>query len=759
MGSPATRAPRDLVDRTLGHYRILSRIGAGGMGVVYRAHDERLGRDVAVKVLPEEVAADPQRGARFEREAQVLARLEHPGILSIHDFGTEDGVTYVVTELLEGETLRSRIPSGGMAWREAAEIAVAVAAGLAAAHGKGVIHRDLKPENVFLTSDGRVKILDFGLAQLALPAVSEAPTETCFQALSTPGCIMGTLGYMSPEQLRGERVDARSDVFSFGCMLYEMLAGRRPFTGDSAASALAALVRDDPPPLAGVEPRIARLLARCLDKQRAGRFVSGAELRSALEACLTPSADRERPSIAVLPFANMSGAREDDYLCEGLTEEIIGALTRIPGLRVIARTSAFAIGRLALDVREVGARLEVASVLEGSVRRAGQRVRVAAQLVDASDGGQLWSERFDRELTDVLALEDEIAAAIAERLRVRLGRAQGDRRSRQVDLAAHALYLEGRYYLARGTPEALAQAKSCFERAIERDAGFALAFDSLAELHWYLGFFGNVPPREAFSQSTWHALRALELDDTLAETHALLGMLRKELDYNWPEVDRELRRARELNGRSPVVRLRFAISGLLPHGRVAEAAAELEAVLESDPLSLSARWWAAIMAYLGGHAERMAEQGRHMVALDPTQFLGHWVSGMAGLEAGAATGEVLAALEKAHALSGGVPFTLGFLAYAYGRAGRRSAAASLLEEAQAMAAKAYLPPSALALGYVGLGDWDAAFGWWSQALEVRDPLIVPIKSYPFFDPVRDDPRFRALLRRMNLAEDRAPEAP
>jgi tetratricopeptide (TPR) repeat protein len=396
--------------------------------------------------------------------------------------------------------------------------------------------------------------------------------------------------------------------------------------------------------------------------------------------------------------------------------------------------------------------LDVGNILEGSVRRAGQRVRITAQLVTASDGSHLWSERFNRELTDVFALEDEIAEAIAERLRVGLKRDDRGQPRPEINPEVHALYLEGRYYVARGTPDAMAQAKGCFERAFELDPSFALAFDSLAELHWYLGFFGGVPPREAFSQGMWHALRALELDDTLAETHALLGMLRKELDYNWPEVEREFRRARELNRESPVVRLRYAICGPLPHGRIDEAAAEVAAALQSDPLSLLVRWWVGAIAYLGRRPERMMEEGRHMIALDPTHFLGHWVVGLACTESGAPN-EAVTALEKARELSGGIPFTLGYLAFAYGRAGRRNDACELLDQMETMATKAYIPPSALALGHVGLDDWDAAFHWWNQAVEVRDPQIIPIKTFPFFDPVRGDPSYRAILRRMNLSED------
>jgi serine/threonine-protein kinase len=553
-----------------------------------------------------------------------------------------------------------------------------------------------------------------------------------------------------------------------------MLAGRRPFHADSCAGTLAAILRDAPAPIAGVAPQVARLVERCLRKDVAQRFQSALELKAAIEACAAPSSVREKPSVAVLPFTNMTGSKEDDYLCEGLAEEIINALTGIPGLRVIARTSAFAVGRMGLDVREIGTRLDVISLLEGSVRREGRRVRVTAQLVTTSDGSDLWSERFDRELTDVLALEDEIAAAIAARLRIefssgesrgrpqpalaaiaahlRIGFSSGESRGRPqpaVDAEAHAAYLEGRYHFARGTPEGLGRAMACYERAVARDPGFALAYDSMAELHWFLGFFGNAPPRDAFSQSTWYALRALELNDRLAQTHALLGMLRKELDYNWPEVDRELARALELNRESPLVRLRYAISGLMPHGRVGEAMAEIEETLRADPLNLSVHWWLSVMAYLARRPDRMIEVGRRMLALEPAFFLGHWALGM-GLDETGSRSDAVAALEKAHQNSGGSPFPLGFLAFVYGRAGRHDDARRLLDQAKKLATASYVPASTFFLGYIGLNDWDAAFDWIDRAIETRDPIIMPIKTFPFLDPIRGDARYRALLDRMHL---------
>ena len=599
---------------------------------------------------------------------------------------------------------------------------------------------------------GHVKILDFGLARLIQrgPLAGERPSAVATEELQThPGTALGTVGYMAPEQARGLPTDARSDIFSFGVVLYEMLAGKPPFERDSAIDTLAAILKEDPPPIPGLCPETVRLVERCLRKDAAERFQSAAELKVAIESGTVTRSDIDGPSIAVFPFVNMTGTKEDDYLCEGLAEEIINDLARIPGLRVIARTSAFAVGRMGLDVREAGARLNVGSILEGSVRREGRRGRMAVQLVTTSDGSHLWSERYDRELTDILALEEEIAASVAARLRGELMRGDRQRRHPETDAEAQAAYLEGRYYFARGTPEALAKAKACYELAIARDPGFALAFDSLAELFWFLGFFGNVPPREAFSQSTWYAMRALELDDTLAQTHALLGMLRKELDYNWPEVERELRRARDLDRESPLVRLRYAISQLLPQGRVVEAMAEIDGMLVTDPLSLFVRWWVAVTAHLAHHPERVVEEGRHMIALDPTHFLGHWALGI-GLNDAGAVNEAVASLERAHELSGGIPFTLGFLAYVYGRAGRRDDARRLLEHARTLSETGYVPPTTFLMGYVGLEDWDAAFEWMDKAIEGRDPIIMPIKSFPFLDPVRGDERFRSLLRRMHL---------
>jgi TolB-like protein/tRNA A-37 threonylcarbamoyl transferase component Bud32 len=732
-----------MIGQTVSHYKIVEKLGEGGMGVVYKAEDTKLKRTVALKFLPSELTRDKDTKRRFIREAQAASALQHNNICTIHEIDeTPNGRLFICMDFYEGETLKEKIARGPLPVEEAIDMTSQVAAGLSEAQRVGMVHRDVKPANIMVTGQGVAKILDFGLAKLA------GQTK-----VTKTGTTMGTVAYMSPEQARGEETDVRSDIWSLGVVLYELLTDELPFKGDHAAAVMYGIMHTDPEPRLNqrvdVPLGLQKVVSKCLEKNAGNRYRNAADLRVAIEECLERESVEDRPSIAVFPFTNMSGSKEDDYLCEGLAEEIISAITQIPGLRVIARTSAFAVGRMELDIREAGKRLDVRTILEGSVRRVGSRVRVAAQLVSTSDNAQLWCERYDRELKDVLALEDEIAEAIATRLRVDLASNEGERTRPAIDVEAHTAYLEGRYFFARGTPESIAKAKRCYERAIGRNPDFALVYDSLAELYWYLGFFGGVAPRDAFSLSTWHALRALELDDSLAETHALLGMLRKELDYNWPEVDRELRRAIELNRDSPLVRLRYAISGPLPRGRIDEAMTEIEGVLRSDPMSIFIRWWAAAVAYLARQPARMVEEGRRINELDPSNFLGHWALGM-GLEGNGMLTEAVVAMEKAHELSGGIPFTLGFLALVHGRAGRRDDAKRLLKQAGQLAATGYVPPSVFMLGHAGLNDWDAALDGLGRAIEARDPFAMPIKTFPFLDPVRTDPRYQILLKKMNL---------
>jgi serine/threonine-protein kinase len=498
--------------------------------------------------------------------------------------------------------------------------------------------------------------------------------------------------------------------------------------------------------------RVRLLRASLGDDAREPRYVEsvrGWGYRVAAPVDSLDSADHRAAGVAVLPFVNLSGTPEDDYLCEGLAEEIITTLSAIPGLRVIARTSSFAVGRIGLDVRDIGARLSTSNVLEGSVRRAGSRVRVTVQLVATTDGSHLWSERYDRELTDILELEDDIAVAVADRLRAVLAAGGPGRPPRTVNSAAYQAYLKGRYHFARATPDDLNVARECFELAIATDSSFARAFDAMAELYWYLGFFAGVPPRDAFEQSTWYAVRALELENTLADTHALLAMLRKELDYNWPEVNRELDRALDLDRESPTVRLRYAVAGLMPHGRLKEALAEVEKVLDSDPLSQFVNWTLGYMAYFARMPERTIATGRRMIELDSSSFLAYWVLSV-GLEQVGDLSRAVTAMRRANGLSGGIPFTTGFLARVLGEAEEDDEVRRMVDEMSRAAASRYYPPSAIALGHIGLGQWDDAFDWLEQAVDLRDPIVMPVKSFPFLDPVRNDSRYHQLLRKMKL---------
>jgi TolB-like protein len=713
------------------------------MGVVYKARDTHLDRFVAIKVLPAEKVADPDRKRRFVQEAKAASALNHPNIVTIHDIDTADGVDYIAMEFLAGRTLAQTILPGGLPIATALECSVQIADALAAAHTAGIVHRDLKPANVMVGEDGRIKILDFGLAKLALP---HGPEST--QTVTASGTIMGTVSYMSPEQAEARPVDGRSDIFSLGAMLYEMVSGMRAFERDSGVSTLAAILHREPPPLRNAPPDLAAIISRCLRKNPGDRIQRADEVKQALQQVGRSGAV---PAIAVLPFTNMGAEKEDQYFSDGLTEEVINALTKIAGLRVMARTSSFAFRGREQDIREIGARLAVDNILEGSVRRAGNRIRVTAQLINVSDACHLWSERYEREITDVFAIQDEISQAIADKLRVGIGQERQTARRPTEDLEAYNLYLQGRYHLSRRTPEGFAKARPCFEQAVARDPGFALAYDALSEFYWYLGFFGFIPPKEAFSTGIWAALRAVEIDDTLAETHALIGMYRKELDYNWPEVRREMKRALELNPSSPTVRLRNALSGLMPLGRLKESVEELKIVIESDPLSLFNRWWLSIMYHLARDNNRAMEQARFMIEIDPAYYIGHWAHGMISLDMGM-SGEALTELRKAAELSGNFPLMLGWLGMALARAGQNVEAETLLDRLSEISKAAYAPPSSFAWIHLGLGNVDDAFTWMDRAVDARDPMMMPIKSYPFMDPLRPDPRFHALLRKMNLED-------
>jgi serine/threonine protein kinase/tetratricopeptide (TPR) repeat protein len=752
----------------LGPYEILSLISAGGMGEVYRARDTRLGREVAVKVLPADLARDGERLQRFQQEAQAASALNHPNVVAVHDVGTHDEVFFVVSELIDGETLRERLNGGPLPMRKAVDLAAQIARGLSAAHDKGVVHRDLKPENVMITRDERAKIVDFGLAKIDPPLASLGdPTKMPTAGAHTlPGALLGTVAYMSPEQIRSEAVDHRTDVFSFGTMLYEMLAGTRPFGGATAAETFSAILRDDPPPLPDVPPDIEGVVRHCLEKAREDRFQSARDLAFALESTARQlSAPRPIPSagdateraagrdrsIAVLPFANVSPDPDSEYFSDGLTEELIHELTRVQGLKVVAWNSAAQLRGREHDIQAIGEQLNVHAVLVGSVRKAGERVRIAARLVETAKGYYLWSETYDRQIQDLFAIQEEIARAIAQTLI----RTLADRRAPAVvsrqpgNLEAYTLYLKGRYFWNSRTPEGLRKGVECFEQAIAADEGSALAHAGLADAYCLLADYGLMHPREAMPRARSAALKALDLDSRSAEAHASYALIRSLYDREWEEAEAFYRRALELNPSYATAHHWFAVDYLGMQGRFDEAGREIEAARQLDPLSMIILEGRPYLLMLAHRYDEAIDDCRELARLDPTYYKFFTAMGRAYTQKGDYA-EAVALLQKGRAMAGDLPNILGALGQTHALAGQRAEARQFLEELSRQSARKYVPSTSFALIHAGLGENDQALDWLEKGAEQRELPLSTLKVHPAYDSLRGEPRFTALLRQMRF---------
>ena len=703
----------------LGPYEIVAPIGAGGMGEVYKATDTRLGRTVAIKTL------DGAHSERFQQEARAVAALNHPNICVLYDVGPG----YLVMEYIDGTPLH-----GPMALSEALQVATQMADALDAAHAKGILHRDLKPANIMMTTSG-AKLLDFGLAKVLAEATDDA-TRTI------AGTVLGTASYMSPEQAQGKTTDVRSDVFSFGAVLYELLTGKRVFERESLLDTLNAVVREEPRPL---DSPASAIVMRCLAKQPERRFQTIGDVKTALQQLRSKAADvvQALPSIAVLPFANTSHSADDEYFSDGLAEEIINALAQVPGLKVIARTSAFAFKGKNEDIRRIAETLGVTNVLEGSVRRAGPRIRVTAQLILASDGTHLWSQRYDRELADIFAVQDEIASAIAGALKLKLSPAP---ERRMPSLPAYEAYLKYRYYQWRFTPEDSQRSRECLEQALTLDPGFALPYVGLADYHLALAAVGGLPSREAMLRARELATRALEIDPDLPEAHAMLGIVAGVLDYDWPETERRFRLAMAREPISPHLRQWNAWFHLFSIGRRTEAKQQMDRVVEEDPLSQMWRYVMSVTLFASGRDDEALREIRKAVELDPQFWLGWTFQSLFHALHGRHP-ESLQCAQKAIAGAAWSPLANGVMAAALANEDRTSDAGPLLDR---LRGDRSVGPIGMAYYFLARGDMDSAVEWVEKSADQRIASLVTLMIRAFEPRLITSAGWSALLKRLNL---------
>jgi serine/threonine protein kinase/tetratricopeptide (TPR) repeat protein len=757
---PAARTRPALAPGTrLGPYEVYALLATGGMGEVYRALDTRLGREVALKILPDAFAADAARRARFEREARAVAALNHPHIVTLHSLEEEAGLRFLTMELVHGRSLGHVIPPGGLPAETLVGYALALSDALGAAHQRGIVHRDLKPGNVMLTDDGRLKLLDFGLAIVATG--HEGPAPLFAEALTREGVLVGTSAYMSPEQVAGVPLDCRSDVFALGIVLYEMATGHSPFGSGTTREETAAARRGQPAAVAALRPDLPRELSdvimRCLEKDPARRFVDARAVHrelSALNAAGGPAPSggtRRLPCVAVLPFLDLDRSPENELFADGITEDVIAHLSKVRSLSVIARTSVMSFRQREQGLRPIAAALGAATVLDGSVRRAGNRVRIVASLVDAETEHPLWAETYDRDLGDIFAIQTDVALQIAGALRAELSPAEQARMRRRPthDLEAYRLYLQGQHCFKRYTEDGFRQGIRYFEQAAAVDPEFALAYVGLAQIHAEQSNEGFLllKPEEALARAREAVGRALALDDGLGDAHGIVALLRFTGDFDWTGAEAEFQRALELSPGSADV---YGYYGWMCSAleRYEDALRLTARARELDPLSH--RTDLATTLLRAGRCQEALEIGARVVECEPGFSRGHAVTGWAFLKLGRPAAG-LAALERAVALSSGSTLFLGQLGQAYAVTGDSERARGVLRRLHELAGHGYVSPYPFAYVHTGLGEPDEAIDWLERAFAQRAGAIYGVKGSFLFTSLRSHPRFVALLRKMNLA--------
>jgi serine/threonine protein kinase/tetratricopeptide (TPR) repeat protein len=740
----------------LGHYTIVSHLGSGGMGAVYRATDTRLDRDVALKVLPPDVAADVERLERFQREARAVAALNHPNIVTIYSVEQDGRVHFLTMELVTGRPLDRVIEAGPLPIAQVHELARAMADALTAAHDKGIVHRDLKPANVMLTESGRVKVLDFGLAKVQ-PALTSVRDGNSATGLATEaGMVLGTPAYMSPEQVSGLQVDHRTDIFSLGVLLYEIATGVRPFVGRSPAEMTSSILRDAPRPATEVRPAVpgtlSGIIQRCLAKDLTTRFPRMSDVSAALRAHDAPAAAAAGPSVAVLPFQNLSADKDNEFFGDGLAEEIINALSQIEGLRVAARTSSFSFKGRSADLAEIAAKLQVSTVLDGSVRRSGNRVRVTVQLVDVGKGSPVWSERYDREMADIFDVQDEIARAIADKLKVTLAARSDERLVKQAtrNVEAYELYLRGRALLLKRGRH-VAEGIECLKRAVELDPEFAAAWSGLADSYTVRGYWGMSPTGDVMPKALTAARRAVRLDPDLADGWCALAMALMMWERDYEGSSAAFKRCLELNPSYIQGRCWYGLFQLQwIEGRMQEGLDEALLALKSDPLSAYATTIVAMATFSSGRAEALT-LARRAAEMDPDSLLTQWVVGLAAHRNGALD-DAIAAYREAERVAAGHAYPIAWMVAAFAQAGRLADARAERARLVALAGRGHQSTALQSLAAAAVGEHEAALDLASQACDEREPLLLILQAneFPGYERVRDDPRFAEIRARMKL---------
>ncbi|MDH3285305.1 MAG: protein kinase, partial [Acidobacteriota bacterium] len=715
-----------VVGEHLAHYHLTEKIGEGGIGVVWKAVDTRLGRDVAIKMLSEELTSDEARVASIVREARTAASLNHPNILTVHSIEEDAGRRFIVMELVDGETLDNIVRDGGLELDRFFAIAIPLADAVAAAHDHGVIHGDLKPRNIMIGPDDHVTVLDFGLSRsCCLPAELETSADPT-RSLPTLSRIAGTVQYMSPEQLKGATIDARSDLFSLGVVLYEMATGLRPFSGETAPAVIASLLRDEPRPLSearrGLPRQLGRIIRNALDKDPGRRFHSAIDLRNDLQRLreeLTRDASYgDIRTVAVLPLDDLSGDPEQAFFADGMTDALINTLGRISALKVISRTSVMRYRDVSRPLPEVARELGVDAVVEGSVLRAGNRVRITAQLIDAARDRLLWADCYEHDLDDVLSLQGRAARAIASRIAVELTPQEHAHLSsaRRVDPGVYEAYLKGRHFWRKRTTSSVRQGLDYFERAVKLDPSYAPAHAGIADSYIvdggrYLG----VAPDVAYGRARAAAEKAMELDDSLAESHTSLAAVMTDYDWDWDGADREYRRAIELNPSYATAHSWYAeqLSRMARHD---EAIAESRVARQLDPLSLTSSMIVAWILYFARRYDESIAQARQTLELDESFATAHRILGWAYEETGQHEAAI-AAHRRASELTDRQPNFLGQLGRAYALNGNRDEANAVVEELLDAATKTYVSALDIAIIYTALGETDEALTWLERAFE------------------------------------------